>query len=388
MMDVNTSEDEEGHKAQESGSKQELLSLSYAAAEGIQGPKAMHFQGLIKSQEVLILVGSGSSSTFVSEALVQELKLPTMPISATTVTFADGGEMSCDKMVPDLQWWSQGQTFESPAKVLAIKCNDLILGTDWLQQHSSMWVHWKHKKMRFTHKGSRITLRGIKDCTSKCLKLKPTKLKGLLRKGGIAQMIQVNQLEAKTPLTPIPTEVQQLLKQYESLFRKLAVLLPQRKFDHSNNLIPGVPPVNIKPYQYNPTQKDEIERQVREMLLNGVIQPSTSPFASPVLLVKKKDGSWRFCIDFRQLNTITIKNKYPLPIVDKLLDELHGARYFTKLYMSAGYHQIRLLTEDECKTAFKTHHGHWEFRVRPFGLTNAPATFQAVMNTIFAPLLR
>jgi hypothetical protein len=179
-----------------------------------------------------------------------------------------------------------------------------------------------------------------------------------------------------------------LLKQYESLFRKLAVLLPQRKFDHSNNLIPGVPPVNIKPYQYNPTQKDEIERQVREMLLNGVIQPSTSPFASPVLLVKKKDGSWRFCIDFRQLNTITIKNKYPLPIVDKLLDELHGARYFTKLYMSAGYHQIRLLTEDECKTAFKTHHGHWEFRVRPFGLTNAPATFQAVMNTIFAPLLR
>jgi hypothetical protein len=388
MMDVNTSKDEEGHKAQESDSKQELLSLSYAAAEGIQGPKAMHFQGLIKSQEVLILVGSGSSSTFVSEALVQELKLPTMPISATTVTFADGGEMSCDKMVPDLQWWSQGQTFESPAKVLAIKCNDLILGTDWLQQHSSMWVHWKHKKMRFTHKGSRITLRGIKDCTSKCLKLKPTKLKGLLRKGGIAQMIQVNQLEAKTPLTPIPTEVQQLLKQYESLFRKLAVLLPQRKFDHSNNLIPGVPPVNIKPYQYNPTQKDEIERQVREMLLNGVIQPSTSPFASPVLLVKKKDGSWRFCIDFRQLNTITIKNKYPLPIVDKLLDELHGARYFTKLYMSAGYHQIRLLTEDECITAFKTHHGHREFRVRPFGLTNAPATFQAVMNTIFAPLLR
>jgi hypothetical protein len=84
--------------------------------------------------------------------------------------------------------------------------------------------------------------------------------------------------------------------------------------------------VNVKPYRYSPTQKDEIERQVKEMLINGVIQPSSSPFASPVLLVKKKDGSWRFCVDYRHLNAITVKNKYPLPIVDELLDELHGAQ--------------------------------------------------------------
>jgi hypothetical protein len=200
-------------------------------------------------------------------------------------------------------------------------------------------------------------------------------------------MEQLNWVSTKQP-TPIPAEVQHLVSQYESIFQKPTSLPPARQFDHHISLIPRVQPVNIKPYRYSPLQKDETERQVAEMLSNGVIQPSVSPFASPILLVKKKDGSWRFCIDFRQLNAITIKNTYPLPIVGELLDELHGAKYFTKLDMSSGYHQIRLVPEDEHKTTFKTHHGHWEFRVMPFGLTNAPATFQAVMNTIFATLLR
>lgn len=146
--------------------------------------------------------------------------------------------------------------------------------------------------------------------------------------------------------------------------------------------------MNSKPYRYSPLHKDEIERQVKALLSAGLISHSTSPYASPVLLVQKKDGSWRFCVDYRKLNDITAKNRFPMPLIDEILDELVGTKYFAKLDMRAGYHQVRMKLEDEHKTAFKTHHGHFQFRVMPFGLTNALATFQCLMNDVLSPFLR
>ena len=137
----------------------------------------------------------------------------------------------------------------------------------------------------------------------------------------------------------------------------------------------------------SPKELDELKKQLDDLLAKGLIQPSKSPYGAPVLFVKKKDGSMRMCVDYRALNKQTIKNKYPLPRIEELLDRLHGAKCFSGLDLVNGYYQVRIAKGDIHKTAFRTRYGHYEFLVMPFGLTNAPATFMHLMHDLFGPLL-
>ncbi|MDF3578208.1 reverse transcriptase family protein, partial [Enterobacter hormaechei] len=152
-------------------------------------------------------------------------------------------------------------------------------------------------------------------------------------------------------------------------------------------LIPGTNPISISPYRMAKMELVELDKQLKELLRLGFIRESTSSWGSPVLFVKKKDGSLRMCVDYRRLNQVTIKNKYPLPRIDDLFDQLQGASIFSKIDLRSGYHQLLVRESDVSKTAFCTRYGLFEFLVMPFGVTNAPAIFMDLMNRVFRPYL-
>jgi hypothetical protein len=166
-----------------------------------------------------------------------------------------------------------------------------------------------------------------------------------------------------------------LLSSFDDVFDEPKGMPPARACDHQIVLKPDAAPVAVQPYRYPMAHKDELERQCAAMIEQGIVGHSDSVFSSPVLLVKKPDGSWRFCMDYRTLNALMAKDVFLIPVVDELLDELHDARFFSKLNLCSRYHQVCMRPEDIHKTVFRTHDGLYEFLVMPFGLCNALATF-------------
>ncbi|KAL4565288.1 hypothetical protein LXL04_029376 [Taraxacum kok-saghyz] len=239
---------------------------------------------------------------------------------------------------------------------------DLVLGMELLKTVGDVIHNWEKATMQFVYQGASVCLQGlIKNYASHASLQAWLSLPSSRSSPGMGIDSSIS-FPAQSCTTEQQQQLQRLCQRYAPVFQEPS----------------GLPP----------SRKEEIERQVQELLKLGMIRPSRSAFSSPVILVRKKDNSWRMCVDFRALNKATIPDKYHIPVVDELIDELKGAKFFSKLDLKSGYNQIRMHPDNIEKTAFRTHDGHFEYLVMPFGLTNAPATFQAVMNDVFRPWLR
>ena len=243
-------------------------------------------------------------------------------------------------------------------------------------------IDCKSKKVKIKVPGKReVVFKGQKQ-NQKFLTV--AKARKLVRRGGEAYLAYVIDTKQESPrLQDIP-----VVREFEDVFPEdLPGLPPDREIEFAIELAPGTAPVSKAPYRLAPVEMKELATQLQELLDKGMIRPSVSPWGAPVLFVKKKDGSMRLCIDYRELNKLTIKNKYPLPRIDDLFDQLKGAVHFSKIDLRTGYHQLKIKPEDVPKTAFRTRYGHYEFLVMSFGLTNAPAAFMDLMNRVFKQYL-
>nr|XP_051218180.1 uncharacterized protein LOC127335540 [Lolium perenne] len=340
--------------------------VSLHAMAGIKTAKTMLLPVTIKGERLTALVDTGSTHNFLSNTAMRRLALLPAGSEKYSVTVANGDRLTFQGVARQVPVLVGDEPFSIDCVGIDLGCYDFILGLDFLSTLGPILWDLDVLSLIFWREGGRrVHWTGVGSTgTSPQLHL------------------MAAALDEAHPLLAA------LLQQHGDLFDEPQGLPPSRPCDHRIHLLPNTAPVAVRPYRYPQLQKDELERQVAVMLAQGIIRISTSPFCAPVLLVRKTDGTWRFCIDFRTLNTVTSKDKFPIPVVDELLDELHGARFFTKLDLRSGYHQVRMHPDDIAKTAFRTHHGHYEFLVMPFGLSNAPATFQALMNDVLSPYLR
>ncbi|KAL4013006.1 hypothetical protein IC575_025158 [Cucumis melo] len=255
---------------------------------------------------------------------------------------------------------------------------DVILGMDWLAaNHAS--IDCSRKEV--TLNPPRWPLLNLREKgQGRCSVISPSAAKLLVVLGILASVVDTREADVSLSSEPV-------VRDYPDVFpEELPGLPPHREVEFSIELEPGTVPISRAPYRMAPAELKELKVQLQELLDKGFIRPSVSPWGAPVLFVTKKDGSMRLCIDYRELNKVTVKNRYPLPRIDDLYDQLQGATVFSKIDLRSGYHQLRIKDGDVPKTRFSPY-GHYEFIVMSFGLTNAPAVFMDLMNRVFREFL-
>ncbi|KAJ0555993.1 putative nucleotidyltransferase, Ribonuclease H [Helianthus annuus] len=333
---------------------------------------------------VIVLFDSGADTSYVSLKVSQMLKrTPTLLNTKHTVEIANGKSLEATHIVKGCDLVLAGQTFSIDLIPIVLGSFDVVIGMDWLSRHQAEII-CKEKIVRIPRSGKEsLVIRGDKSGAVVGI-ISFLKAQKCLRKGHTAILALVtNASTEERKIEDIP-----IVRDFPEVFpEELPGLPPHRQVEFQIELAPGAAPIARAPYRLAPSELEELSMQLQELLEKGFIRPSSSPWGATVLFVKKKDGTFRMCIDYRELNNVIVKNRYPLPRVDDLFDQLQGSSYYSKIDLRSGYHQLRVRDEDVSKTAFRIRYGHYEFLVMPFGLTNAPPVFMDVMNRVCKPCL-
>ena len=359
---------------------------------------------------------SAASHCFLSRAWVQRARAHVKPLAADdSAAMADGSAMkifgTCTVKLTLGPFSGRVKAFVTDLA----SHHDLILGEDWLKQHAATICY--HKNALMLRQGARTFTVPAKRWLSELRPpvspyLSAIQAKRAIRKQGnkcFLVLVREGDTEAaggtssaahpggeatrssegENPELVPDAKLQSLLDKYKHRFSMELPQLPSFRgpIHHTIPLVPGAKIPPKRTYRMSPKEKAELHKFVKDLLDKGLIEPSASPFGAPVLFVPKPDGSYRMCIDYRALNAITVKDRYPLPRIDDLLDQLQGTTCYSSMDLLSGYYQARILDEDVPKTSFTTDKGHYQWRVLPMGLSNAPSTFQRLMNWVFQPYI-
>ena len=355
----------------------------------------MSYTGVVSGSAASVLIDTGASHAYLSNQFAQRCGLSVRP-SEATVTLATGVVTpvigTCSVLV------RIGQYSERLSVYVADLASDwdLILGQSWLEPHHAV-INFQRNSVTFwkSNKHHILSTSDMHTCQAKRVAsphlLSVAQVQRAVKQGCRTFLVNVTaQPEGSPP--DLDPGIQSVIDEYsdrfpEGRFPKLETIPPVRV----GHTIPLQDPSSQPPfrplYRLSPLEHKEADSQIQLLLEAGLIEPSSSPYGAPILFAAKKDGGLRMCIDYRALNKLTVKNRYPLPRIDDLLDAAQGAQVFSSIDLLSGYHQIRIQPEDIPKTAFRTPFGLFQWKVLSFGLTNAPATFQAVMNDVLRPVI-
>jgi len=356
----------------------------------------------INGTSVTALIDSGAQGIFVSKSVAKKLKgVSYDPSSSVSIRSVTGEIVRCPNLVKEAFLRYSNGSFSSEELIVAPIKYDLILGITWLHDINPS-IDWRTKTLTFLELPERLKPSAF-NFTQKPEHPKTLTLNHCeLVSGKAFEKIMKKEktdcfvlyLSDLTSSSNARSEEEReccsldIVSEFPSVFPSELpkTLPPERSVDHRIDLLPDSRPISRSPYRLSAFEEAEVRKTVEELLSQGVIRPSTSPWAAPVLFSPKKDGKLRFCVDYRALNKQTIRNYFPIPRADTLIDRTKGSRIFSVIDLWSAYHQVLVHKRDIPKTAFVTPFGHYEYLVVPFGLTNAPSTFQTLMNNLFGHL--